>query len=72
MKWKSKKTSQGFQHGDVRYRGRFLLFPKCLNGECRWLEFAIIKQKYTSNNYYFGWDDVEFMKNPKQKKYTNY
>ncbi len=34
MKWRAK------QFGDTRCKTRFLLFPKCIEGEWRWLVVA--------------------------------
>ncbi len=59
MKW----TYQDHRDGDVRVIRRFLLFPRCVNGECRWLCFANIEQIYDGYNYADdGWHDVQFVK----------
>lgn len=31
---------------DVRVVRVFLLFPACIDGDCRWLEWAWVKQRY--------------------------
>jgi hypothetical protein len=41
MRWKNKIIPK---EGDVRERNEFLLFPKTINGETRWLEFAMYRQ----------------------------
>jgi hypothetical protein len=48
MRWK--KVTSNF--GDSRLVSEFLFFPKNLNGETRWLEFAKIRQVY---RYGMGW-----------------
>ena len=40
MKWKQHK------HGNDRLVKKFLLFPTCIRGECRWLENANIIQMW--------------------------
>jgi hypothetical protein len=45
MKWKSKKLYAG----ESRIIRKFLLFPTCLSGEWRWLEYALIHQ-YTNKD----------------------
>ena len=46
--------------GDKRLVTRYLLFPKELEGETRWLETADIIQEYKKNesDYWNGWRDV--------------
>ena len=40
---------------------RFLFFPRTIRGERRWLEFAYIKQRYSSFTTGKGWwKDVEW------------
>ena len=56
MRWKWKKKQQP-KEGDMRIVGRFLLFPKCLNGEWRWLENAQIQQEYRPTRW-FGEDKL--------------
>jgi len=43
MRGKCKKKKHP-KHGDVRVITKFLLFPKCINGEWRWLEWATFKE----------------------------
>ena len=43
MKWKRKQWPK---EGDKRIAERFLLFPKVLDDEWRWLEIAQIHQEY--------------------------
>jgi hypothetical protein len=45
MRWKQKEEKQPLS-GDVRFKTGFLLFPKFLNGETRWLEKTSWVQKY--------------------------
>ena len=51
--------------GDYRLRGKFLLFPKTLNGETRWLENAVWQQvcAIEINGLFerkYMWDDVDW------------
>lgn len=43
MRWNAKPQPND---GDTRIRSKFLLFPKVIKGEWRWLELASYKQKY--------------------------
>ncbi len=64
MKWKKRKKPN---NGDTRIKKKFLLFPKCIEGDCRWLEMAKYKQRYrrfvTLNRIYDEWIDVEWVDN---------
>ena len=42
MKWQSKKPKQW----DHKTKCRFLIFPKCINREWRWLEMATWIESY--------------------------
>ena len=46
MKWIQKRKSRP-QINDTRIKKKFLLFPKCLDGVCRWLEIARVVQLRT-------------------------
>ena len=60
MRWKKKQkkiknTTEHYSVGDTRIITKFLFFPKCINDEYRWLEFANIKQvleKQTNWEYF--------------------
>lgn len=58
MRWQSRKQ----KFGDVQIITRFLLFPKCINGEWRWLEKAswrrLSTRDYNLNDY---WDDLYWL-----------
>lgn len=43
MRWDKHK---GYKYGDKKIVKRFLLFPRCLDNDCRWLEIAYIVKKY--------------------------
>lgn len=43
MRWKQAPDPK---HHDTRTRNVFLLFPKCLGGQWRWLERASIVEKF--------------------------
>lgn len=70
MKWKSKPKWSPRDNirkiGRVRIKERFLLLPKCIDGEWRWLEKACYKQMYTGRDIngelVFGWEDVSWKK----------
>ena len=51
------------KNGEVRIIKRFLLFPRCIHGECRWLEVASIVQEFDNNNWADdGWKDRGWLK----------
>lgn len=50
MKWKKRC------YGDKKIITKFLLFPKCINGEYRWLEKAVFEQEYDNYKYDFLFD----------------
>lgn len=63
MRWKAKPK---LIEGNTRTIKRFLFFPRCINKEWRWLEFASIDQKaeyvcvyanYMGKSYELGWVD---------------
>lgn len=56
--------------GDIRYVRKFLLFPKCIANEWRWLGREWIAQQYRESEKYalglgpcqvVGWDDVRWL-----------
>lgn len=51
MKWE--KKSEPYK-GQKRIKKKFLFFPICINGECRWLEFATIEYQFE------GWDYANY------------
>ena len=58
MKW----TYDDPKQGDIRTIKRFLLFPKGIDGERRWLCFVEIMQKFEKENWADdGWHDVCFI-----------
>jgi len=56
MKWNSKE----YKSGDTRVISRFLFFPRSINGECRWMERASIKQKLERNWVDSVWVDISW------------
>jgi len=56
MRWKAKKIPVR------RIIKRFLIFPKCINGEWKWLEIAYILQNYDGYGNWSAWQDERFMK----------
>jgi hypothetical protein len=72
MRWKSEEAKlqeliDGFRKGTVKYRTKFLWWPKSVGLETRWLERVTIKSKCGRTSYKFpgqwvyGWHDVEFV-----------
>ena len=48
--------------GEHRIIKRFLIFPKFINQEYRWLETATIKQTYNPSYMRFSnWEDIEWI-----------
>ena len=47
------------REGDVRYKQGFLLFPKTINHDMRWLEFAKWKEEFGKCDW--GWTAVEWI-----------
>jgi hypothetical protein len=58
MKWKNKNKMRKFN--SKREIRRFLLFPRCINGETRWLEFATICQSWIGIEG-IGWMDYKWV-----------
>lgn len=62
MNWKNVRPGAG----QKRIIYTFLLLPKCIDNDCRWLQFVGIEQEY----YYIyaefwsqeGWRDVRWVK----------
>ena len=52
MRWNT------YKHGEIRIINTFLLFPKTINGETRWLEFALIKQQFHNYTCASVWDNI--------------
>lgn len=48
-------------YGDERTKRRFLLFPKKIDNEIRWLEVAKWKEVYRPHIRLFGWDACTWM-----------
>lgn len=64
MRWKLKKKQQP-KVGDTRIVDRFLLFPKFLDDEWRWLELTQIQQEYNNmglleSNWTYKWVDLHW------------
>ena len=66
MRWKEPN------HGDIKIKKKFALFPITIGGETRWLEWVKIKYVYHSGIfrdpkdyynycYYDGWRVVKFI-----------
>jgi hypothetical protein len=63
VRWKVKPSPQ---NGDKRIVAKFLWFPKCINGEYRFLEWVIFEQVYDCNYGNFDdwtqWSDVRWLR----------
>lgn len=57
MRWMEPKK------GDIKIRNRFLLFPKKINGESRWLEKVKYKEVYQFSYKYqtMFWEETEWV-----------
>jgi len=74
MKWQIKQKTEP-KFGDERILEKFLIFPKRINDEIRWLEIVKIHQVYTlkivkdedefgwENKKVYYWADVKFIDN---------
>lgn len=63
MRWPERRKTQT---GDTRIRAKFLLLPKTVNGETRWLEKATWLEEYDGSwkHYDLGfgeWRGVEWL-----------
>lgn len=49
--------------GTTRIKSHFLLFPKTINGETRWLEKATYEQKFirSENGTFCYWTDTKWI-----------
>lgn len=45
MRWKNRPAKMSPLIGETRYRSDFLVFPKCIGDNWRWLEYATWEQK---------------------------
>jgi hypothetical protein len=57
MKWKRDKEYDG----ELRIIRKFLWFPKTLDYETRWLEFANIKQEFQAGYMLNYWEDISWV-----------
>lgn len=44
------------QDGEKRVKRRFLIFPKTINRDFRWLEVATWEEQYGIREYFWGYD----------------
>lgn len=58
MRWNNCKAVARPKCGDRRMVTRFLLLPKTMGGECRWLEVASWQQEFQVRVYsdFYSWD----------------
>lgn len=62
MRWKVKE----YVKGDKRIITKFLFFPKLINEEARWLEFATFEQILTTESWELTvWEDLRWINNEK-------
>lgn len=60
MKWKVKVP----KHGERRIRSKFLIFPKLIDGDCRWLERSYYIEEYEISNVMFqdcAWKPIKWV-----------
>lgn len=65
MRWK-RKLPLHYRIGESRTKNKFLIFPKCINNEWRWLEktswIQSVKTKYHGGfDYTVGWKDIRWI-----------
>lgn len=58
MRW-YKKTKP--YDGEERCMEGFLLFPKEIKGEVRWLEVAVYKEKFYKTKTFWGWKSIKWV-----------
>lgn len=63
MRWKERV----WKHGDTRTIKRFLLFPRYVDGEWRWLELAEISQRLHVTRTSVYWFDLNWIDDQTQK-----
>ena len=49
------------KNGDLRIRTQFLLFPKEINREVRWLERASWQEKYCTGYIFLKWLELKWV-----------
>lgn len=62
MRWKNKE----YKPGDTRIISRLLLFPRRINNETRWLEYAKVNQIYAYEfqedlSIVYYWQDLNWV-----------
>ncbi|UUV46224.1 hypothetical protein [Bacillus phage vB_BanS-Thrax2] len=69
MRWESNKPQY---YGEARHKTKFLLFPKKLGNEWRWLETATFLQTvdvaYNLGDRILFWKDVRWIDEPQKKE----
>lgn len=65
MRWKEPKSN------DQRIIKKFLLSPKTIKGETRFLEIAYITQEYLLGCFGYFWKDIEWSTKENYNKYMN-
>lgn len=68
MRWQQ-KINWDPELGDKRILTRFLLFPKAIEGETRWLETVSFEQEYIRDIFWLGnerymrkcWTDIRWV-----------
>jgi len=66
MRWKDKE----WKIGGTRVIKRFLFFPRCVDGEWRWLETVKIQQQLCADRYHHGlfWEDISWVDEQAQEQ----
>lgn len=65
MRWNERPAKQGPVDGEMRSRTGFLIFPKTIDGQTRWLERASWNERYQwvwttsfSGTHWYDWVPV--------------
>jgi len=62
MRWNEKKKPK---LGDTKTITKFLIFPKKIKGQWRWLEMAswVKKYDYAGDEFFYRWYDQDWLEN---------
>lgn len=47
--------------GEYRTKSCFLIFPKCIDGVCRWMEAAVFQEKLFCSGGETYWEGVKWL-----------
>ena len=49
------------KRGETRVKSGFLLFPKWINHQWRWLEYAKWEQRWSSGLFHYEWWNIKWV-----------